>query len=205
MKDTHLSIKRNITVNDILETKEYELVREQKRTEIAQIKKNRRLQVGPHATFHFECYATIWYQIHEMVRIEKGGKEQVFEELDAYKSLVPKGNELIATLMFEIPNAEKRMEVLSRLGGVEETICIKIDGERIDAIPEGDVNRTKTDGKTSAVHFVRFILSGEQIRKFLHGDNTTIISIYHENYGHSTRIPPAIRDELSKDLVLENS
>ena len=106
--------KTNITHADILEMGDYEAIRTERRAEIAGIKKHRRLSVGPHATFYFECYDTVWYQIHEMLRIEKGGKEQIPDEIEAYDTLIPKGSELVATLMFEIPDAEQRARVLAR-------------------------------------------------------------------------------------------
>ena len=99
-----------ITPGDILSVDEYNAVRAQKRDEIAALKKLRRLAVGPDASFYFECYETMWYQIQEMLRIEKGGDAQLAEELAAYNPLVPKGRELVATVMFEINDETRRTE-----------------------------------------------------------------------------------------------
>ena len=47
------------------------------------------------------------YQVQEMLYIERGGIEQMKDEIKAYNPLVPKGKELVATLMFEIDNEFK--------------------------------------------------------------------------------------------------
>ena len=113
-------LKTTITREDILDGLLYEEQREEQRKRIWKIKNNRRLSVGPHATFYFESYDTMLYQIHEMVRIEKGGEDQIRDELEAYNSLVPTGKEFVATLMFEINDPYYRTQILNGLGGVEE-------------------------------------------------------------------------------------
>ena len=159
--------KINITAADILEMAEYEAIRNERRREIAGIKKNRRLSVGPHATFYFECFDTVWYQIHEMLRIEKGGQEQIPDEIEAYDTLIPNGSELVATLMFEIPDAAQRARVLAGLGGVENTVSLEIGSETVTATAEEDVDRTNADGKASSVQFVHFPLTPKQKSVFL--------------------------------------
>ncbi len=193
--------KTNITDADILEMVDYEAVRTERRGEIARIKKNRRLFVGPHATFYFECYDTVWYQIHEMLRIEKGGQEQISDEIDAYGTLIPKGSELVATLMFEIPDAGQRTQVLASLGGVEETVTLEIGSETVTATAEEDVDRTTADGKASSVQFIHFPLTPKQKAEFQNPVNRVAIGIGHSNYGHIAVIPDAMRQELWRDLI----
>jgi len=195
-----MSTKTNITRDDILDMAEYDAIRKQRRAEIAEIKKNRRLSVGPHATFYFECYDTMWYQIHEMLRIEKGGEEQIPDEIEAYNTLIPKGDELVATLMFEIPDAELRARVLAGLGGVEETVTLEIGSETITATAEEDVDRTTADGKASSVQFIHFPLTADQKAVFQCSANRVTVGIGHTNYGHMAIIPDAMREELSRDL-----
>ena len=193
--------KINITPADILEMAEYEAIRNERRGEIAGIKKNRRLSVGPHATFYFECFDTVWYQIHEMLRIEKGGEEQIPDEIEAYDTLIPKGNELVATLMFEIPDAAQRARVLAGLGGVENTVSLEIGSETVTATAEEDVDRTTADGKASSVQFVHFPLTPKQKSAFLNSENRVTLGIGHANYGHIAVIPDAMRQELARDLI----
>ncbi|MDG2033542.1 MAG: DUF3501 family protein [Rhodospirillales bacterium] len=196
-----MNSKTNITYADILEMEDYESIRNERRGEIAGIKKNRRLSVGPHATFYFECYDTVWYQIHEMLRIEKGGQEQIPDEIEAYDTLIPKGSELVATLMFEIPDAAQRARVLASLGGVEETVTLEIGSETVTATAEEDVDRTTADGKASSVQFIHFPLTPKQKAAFLNPENRIILGIAHSNYGHLAVIPEFMRQELSRDLI----
>lgn len=190
----------NITRDDILNMSDYEQIRDKRRVEIAKIKKNRRLAVGPHASFYFECYETMWYQIHEMLRIEKGGEGQIQDEIKVYNSLIPKGNGLVATVMFEIPDAQARTKILAVLGGIEQTIKMEIGKETIYARPEDDVDRTNSAGKTSSVHFIHFLMNPIQVDAFKRSDTRAVIGIDHPNYGHMAVLPDYIKRELSNDL-----
>ncbi|MEQ8195340.1 MAG: DUF3501 family protein, partial [Rhodospirillales bacterium] len=135
--------KREITRDDIIPMDTYAQERAERRREMTAFKKNRRVSVGPDATFYFENYDTMFYQVHEMLHVEKGGEGQIADELSAYNPLIPNGSELVATLMFEINDEKRRAEVLSKLGGVETTVSVTVDGETVKAVPEHDVERTK--------------------------------------------------------------
>src|SRR5271154_2323320 len=127
--------QRRITPADILSPQEYDARRETLKKSILPVKKNRRVEVGPFATFYFENYATMWLQVQEMLRIEKGGVEQIPGELETYNPLIPQGDELIATMMLEIEDADRRHNTLLTLGGIEETVFLEIGGDKILATP----------------------------------------------------------------------
>jgi len=148
--------QHKLTRADILPLDEFAKVRRAHRRALAEVKRQRRVAVGPHATFYFENRDTIWMQVHEMLFIERGGEEQIAGELEAYNPLIPDGRELVATLMFEIPDAAERRRVLAGLGGVEETIELTVADQVIKGEAERDVDRTTAEGKASAVHFVHF-------------------------------------------------
>jgi Protein of unknown function (DUF3501) len=190
---------RKITANDILPEKEYSLRRSQLRGEAITLKKSRRVEVGPFATFYFENYQTMWLQVMEMLRIEKGGNEQLLGELDVYNPLIPQGDELIATLMLEIEDANRRNNVLLTLGGIEETIFMEIGSERIHATPTEYDDRTTADGKTSSVHWLRFKFTKNQIARFK--TDRVVIGIGHRNYGHMAVLSEETRAALAKDFV----
>src|SRR3546814_10258277 len=135
------------------------------------------LSVGPFCTFYFENYATMWWQIHEMLYIEKGGEEQIADELAAYAPLIPKGAELVATFMIEVDDAKRRPAVLTQLGGIDEKIVLEFAGHRVAAVPEDDAERTREDGKTSAVHFLRFPFTAEQVAAFRAPGNRLLLSL----------------------------
>lgn len=193
-------MKHEITRADILPLDEFEKVRKQRRGELIAQKRLRRLEVGPYATFYFENYDTMWWQIHEMLRIEKGGEAQIEDELSAYSPMVPNGRELVATMMLEIDDQARRDRVLRRLGGIEESILLRIGALEVRAVPEDDVERTTPDGKTSSVHFLRFPFAAAQIAAFRDAGDPVILAVEHENYGHMATVPPAVRAALAQDF-----
>ena len=191
---------KELNREDILNMTAYGKVRKERRQYITEIKKNRRLSIGPDATCYFESYETMWHQIHEMLYIEKGGDEQVEDELKAYAPLVPNGRELVSTLMFEIDDPSRRAALLSGLGGVEDTLNITIGDHVIKGVPEEDVDRTSASGKASAIQFIHFPFSDQQIRAFRDPKTTALISINHKKYGHIAIMPENIRAALTKDF-----
>ena len=189
-----------ITNADILSSPDYESIRKEKREENILRKKYRQFAIGPHATITFESWDSMWLQVQEMLRIEKGGAEQLPDELAAYNPMIPDGSELNATLMFEIDDEERRTVFLNKMGGVEQMIFIDLDGTRIGAEPEQDVDRTSRGGKASAVQFLHFAFTAAQVEKWLSGEGSAMILIDHPEYGHAAVIDEAGRGELSRDF-----
>jgi Protein of unknown function (DUF3501) len=189
-----------LTPADILPLDEYAKVRAATRTRLSQRKKNRRVEVGPNITFYFECRETMWHQIQEMLHIEKGGEAQLKDELEAYNPLIPNGAELVATFMIEIDDPERRKRVLSRLGGVEETVFLQIGEEIIRAAAEQDQDRTSAEGKASSVQFVHFPFTPAQIAAFRTENARVILGLDHENYAHMAIMPESVRAELAGDF-----
>ena len=192
--------QREITRDDILDMDDYVKVRPERKRAIAELKKNRRVAIGPDATFYFESYDTMLHQILEMLYIERGGEEQIEDELSAYNPLVPKGRELVATLMFEIDEPVRREKFLAALGGVEETVTITVGGETISARPEQDVDRTTAEGKASSIQFLHFPFTDEQVEKFRDPETTVTLAIGHKEYGHRADLPDAVREALAGDF-----
>ena len=192
--------KREILKEDIMPLDVYTKNRKELRKNIVNFKKDRRIALGPYATFYFESYETMLAQVQEMLYIEKGGDEQLKDELVAYNPLIPNGKELTATLMFEIDNPVSRAAFLSKAGGIEEKIFIKIDGQSIKAIPEEDVDRTSAEGKASSVQFIHFKLNDEQIEKFKSDGVEVEIGIDHKEYSHTTKLSSANLSSLAADF-----
>ena len=192
--------KREIQKQDIMPLDVYIGKRRELRKNIVTFKKDRRIALGPYATFYFESYETMLAQVQEMLYIEKGGDEQLKDELTAYNPLIPNGKEFTATLMFEIDNPVSRAAFLSKVGGIEKKVFIKIDGQSVKAIPEEDVDRTSTEGKASSVQFIHFKLNDEQIQKFKSDGVEVEIGIDHKEYSHITKLNAANISSLSADL-----
>ena len=185
---------------DLISAEKYAKNRKEFRKKLLEYKKNRRVPIGPYATFYFESFETMVGQIQEMLHIEKGGEQQLKDELNAYNPLVPKGKELVATLMFEIDDAILRADFLGKVGGIENNVFIKVNDEKIKAVAENDVDRTSAEGKASSVQFLHFNFSDEQIKKFKHLDTQVLISINHGLYDHTVKISNDTKSSLLKDF-----
>ena len=192
--------KKEIQKEDIMALDIYTKQRRELRKNIVEFKKYRRISLGPYATFYFESYETMLAQVQEMLYIEKGGDEQLKDELNAYNPLIPNGKELIATLMFEIDNPVSRAAFLGKVGGIEEKVFMKVDGDVVKAVPEEDVDRTSAEGKASSVQFIHFKFNERQIEKFKSGSKIVEIGINHREYSHTTKLSDLTVKSLSADF-----
>tara|TARA_B110001450_G_scaffold43122_1_gene39539 strand:+ start:18 stop:611 length:594 start_codon:yes stop_codon:yes gene_type:complete len=193
--------KRQIEKKDLISSEIYAVNRKTIRKDLVEFKKYRRIALGPYATFYFESFETMLAQVQEMLYIEKGGDEQLSDELIAYNPLVPNGKELTATLMFEIDNPVSRAAFLEKVGGIEEKVFMKIDNEKIIASPEKDVDRTSAKGKASSVQFIHFKLNDNQIDKFKSGSLSIELGIEHKEYAHSTKLTEENIKSLTADFI----
>lgn len=192
--------KTEITKADILPIADYTERRAEMRKAVVALKKKRRVEVGPVATFYFESYATMLQQVQEMLYIEKGGDAQLADELRAYNPLIPQGRELVATVMFEIDDPVRRANFLGRLGGVEHKAFLKFDGETVKGVPEADQDRTNEQGKASSVQFIHFPLTDVQLAAFKRASQQIILGFDHPAYAHMAVIGEETRAALAEDL-----
>ncbi len=190
---------RQVTAQDIIPDAVYAAQRKERRTALLPSKRLRRVALGPHCTFYFESYDTMLFQIQEMLLTEKGGPEQLADELAAYNPLVPQGRELVATVMFEIDDPLRRTSILAQLGGVEAHFFVTVGNDRIVAVSETEVERTR-DGKTSSIHFLRFQMNDTQAATFRDPAVAVMVGCDHHRYGHLAVLAPDTRTELAKDL-----
>jgi hypothetical protein len=195
-----MTTKHEITRDDIMAMDDYIAARPARKREITDLKKNRRVSVGPDATFYFESYDTMLHQVQEMLYIEKGGDDQIQDELSAYNPLIPNGRELVATLMFEIDEPVRREKFLASLGGVEETVTMTLGDETVTAIPEDDIDRTTADGKASSIQFLHFPFTVAQVATFRDPETTVTLAIGHQQYGHMATLTEAVKSALANDF-----
>ncbi|MDH4071778.1 MAG: DUF3501 family protein [Gammaproteobacteria bacterium] len=190
-----------LTRGSLYSLEQYDGVREKFRDDVIAHKRNRRLPLGTNATLYFEDSMTMQYQVQEMLRIERIFEAHgIQEELDAYNPLIPDGSNWKATFMVEFPDADERREMLKRLVGIEDKTWVQVgDLERIYPIADEDLDRDDAD-KTSAVHFLRFELSPEQVAA-LKGGALLAAGIDHDVYQVEIRpVAENIRLALIKDL-----
>jgi hypothetical protein len=192
--------KHVIARADILPVERYAAERAAHRRRVGELKRNRRVEVGPFVTFYFENYETMWLQVQEMLHIERGGDAQIADELAAYNPMIPDGSELSATVMIEIEDPERRHAALSRLGGIEHKMFLSLAGETVRGLADPTRENTSPEGKASSVQFLKFPLTSAQKEKFRAPGTRVVVGIDHENYGHMAVIPEPVRQALAQDL-----
>ncbi len=191
---------RELLSKNLLSLEDYEKQREQLKANLLLHKKDRSITIGENILLLFEDFETIKYQVQEMLRIEKIFKEpEINEEISAYTSLIPDGDNLKATMLIMYPDVEERKIMLNKLNDLENNIYLSIDnGKRIFAVSDEDLERTR-DGKTSAVHFLRFQLDSSIVDKFKSSDNI-IFGAEHDSYSSHTKINSETKNSLLSDF-----
>ena len=189
-----------LTREDLFSLEAYSTERQAFRAKVLDHKAHRRVTIGKNATLYFEDALTMQYQVQEMLRIERIFEAgQIQEELDSYNPLIPDGSNLKATFMLEYPEVDERREALARLLGVERSVWLAVgENDRIRPIANEDLERETSD-KTSAVHFLRFELSEQDIDGFK-GDAVVRFGIDHPEYAYETEISPEVKQSLAADL-----
>ena len=193
--------KRQLTRADILPVEQYAKDRREHRRRVGEIKRSRRVEVGPFCTFYFESYDTMWHQVHEMLYIERGGEAQIADELAAYNPLIPQGDALVATVMFEIDDPVQREKALARLGGVEDRMFLSFASERVKGVADPTRENSTPDGKASSVQFMKFPFTAAQKATFRQPGQQVVVGIDHPNYGHMAVMPEPVRTALAEDLA----
>ena len=154
-----------VTLKEILPFEQYEIMRPRLRPLFIAEKDRRRLAVSEHLTLLFENGQTVWYQIQEMIRTERIAEEAAIRhEIDTYNELLPRPNELSATMLIEYPEAASRDAALKALVGLERHLWIRLDNRRESARFD---QRQMSSERISAVQFVRFPLGGLDSEEFL--------------------------------------
>jgi hypothetical protein len=193
--------QRTITRADITPDAIYVTERKARRAALLPAKRLRRVALGPYCTLIFESFETMLFQVQEMLLTEKGGDAQLPDELAAYNPLIPQGDELVATVLFEIDESVRRAQVLGELGDVEDRFFLEIGQTRAPGLAEGDIARTREDGKTSSVHFLHFHLTPDQVAGFRDPTVPVRIGCDHPRYAHLAALSPETRKELARDLA----
>ena len=190
-----------ISRDSLMSLESYAKARKDFRARVIAHKKHRTLQLGEHVTLIFEDELTIRYQVQEMLRVERIFEEEgIQEELDAYNPLIPDGRNFKATMMIEYEDVDERRAALSRLKGIEDRVWVRVEGcAPAYAIADEDLER-ETEEKTSAVHFLRFELTGEMVSALKYGVGLAV-GIDHPHYAAKIDpVPAEVRSALLADL-----
>ena len=190
-----------LTHENLYSLEQYARLRNDFRAKVMAHKKVRLVQLGNHASLHFEDALTMQYQVQEMLRLERIFEpELIQEELDVYNPLIPDGRNWKATFMVEYPDVEERRVALAKLVGIERAVYVQVaDFARVTPIANEDLQR-ETEGKTSAVHFLRFELTADMAAAAKAGA-TIRAGIDHPNYKAELTLTPQVRESLVADLA----
>ncbi|HSP04389.1 MAG TPA: DUF3501 family protein [Acidimicrobiales bacterium] len=197
-------MSRKLTLSDIADLREYERERADFRAHVIDLKRRRRVGLGPFVTVLFENRDTIRFQIQEMARVEKLFTDEAIEgELRVYNPLVPEPGELALTLFIELTSELALRDWLPRLVGIERTLELRIgegdDRLVIPCIPDEEHQEQLTREEiTASVHYIHFELDPDQVEAFAAGP--VELALTHENYEHATTLGAETTAELLADL-----
>ena len=188
-----------LEISNLLSLEEYDSERENLKKDVINHKKNRTVSIGDNIVLIFEDYKTIKYQVQEMLRIEKiFKKDEIQEEIDAYNPLIPDGTNLNATMLIMDPVEEVRRQMLLKLHDIENNIWISVGQKKVIAFADEDLDRS-TDEKTSAVHFLRFQFTHDEVTEFLSSDKI-VIGVNHKEYDKEVILDKAVKESLERDF-----
>jgi hypothetical protein len=200
MKISGDGLMTKLSHQDLYSLEDYARMRPEYRAKVIEHKNKRRVNIGEHAALYFEDKFTMQYQVQEMLRIERIFEpEGIQEELDVYNPLIPDGMNWKATFMIEYKDEAERRQALARMVGIEKTVWVQVQGfDRVQPICNEDLERA-TEGKTSAVHFMRFELTPEMVAAVKKG-SAIKAGIDHPAYHEEVEVPAVVRDSLAGDL-----
>lgn len=179
---------------------QYEKAREAFRRRIIELKKNRRIPVGPMVTFVFENHDTALFQIQEMMRAERIVNDDAIQhEIDTYNQLLPDENELAATMLIELPDAARIRDEITKFYGANtgQVTYLRVGDERLPGVFDAGQS---DDRRISAVQYVRFRFNDAQRETFVTGSKEARLVIEHPNYRQEALIEGSVREELAKDF-----
>ena len=189
---------RKLTRADIRGPREYAAIRDDLRKRVIQIKRARRVSVGPQVTLVFENRATMIFQIEEMCRAEQISEPaKIQEEIDIYNKVLPDDGQLAATLLVEITDEAQIATTLERLVGLQDHVWLVVGGERVKG--EFDPEQFKSD-KLAAVQYLKFTMSPTAREALTTLGTAVALSIDHPAYRHEARLGEPSRESLAEDL-----
>jgi Protein of unknown function (DUF3501) len=201
------NVAPELTLDDLLDLRAYERVRDDYRARVIARKRHRRIGLGPLITLVFECLDTVRFQVQEMARTEKIiSDDGVQTELDIYNRLLPCEGELSATLFIELTSEESLREWLPRLVGIERQVGIEVGTDLVMGTPEAHHAAALTrETVTPAVHYLRFRFSEAQVDALAGvglGDGAGDVALVstHPAYQARTVLSPEVGSELLGDL-----
>jgi hypothetical protein len=189
------SLIRPITRADIKGPAVYAGMRDAFVKRMIEIKRARRVDVGPRVFLVFENRHTLTMQIEEMCRVEQLTRDdQIQAEIDTYNDLMPSESSLSATLF--VPVVGDAYTELRDLVGLDEHVILHVGPHALRAAFEPG---RSTDDKISAVQYVRFPLTAEARAALAQPGTPVALEIDHPKYSYRVSASDELRASLAKD------
>jgi len=192
---------RKVELAEVKNIYEYEKIRDDFRKYIIELKKRRRISVGDRVTLVFENHDTVLFQIQEMMRAERMvDDDEIKFEVETYNQLIPEKDELSATLFIEVDDPKLLRPVLDSFIGLDRGNHVYLQiGDKHKIYAQFEEGHSKED-RISAVHFIKFKFTPEQINDFKDFRNEVKVVIDHQNYKAEAVVSDGMRQELIKDF-----
>ena len=192
---------RKVELAEVKNIYEYEKIRDDFRKYIIELKKRRRISVGDRVTLVFENHDTVLFQIQEMMRAERMvDDDEIKFEVETYNQLIPEKDELSATLFIEVDDPKLLRPVLDSFIGLDRGNHVYLQiGDKHKIYAQFEEGHSKED-RISAVHFIKFKFTPEQINDFKDLRNEVKVVIDHQNYKAEAVVSDEMRQELIKDF-----
>jgi hypothetical protein len=185
--------------SEVLDLGRYEEIRDHFRRRIIELKGLRRVGLGPNITLLFENRDTVLYQIQEMLRTERISREDaVLHEIETYNELIPKKDELSATIFLEYPEPVQRDRMLAALVGIERAFYLEVLGTRHAVRSEA---RATLPGRTTAVQYATFPLTAAAVGGLRGPKPAATLGVDHPAYQARVELVPRALEELAQDLA----
>ncbi len=190
-----------LQLDDIVDLRAYERERDAFRRHVIDLKRRRRVEVGPFVSMVFENRETVRFQVQEMARAERMLTDAAIQdELDAYNPLIPDPGALSATMFLELTTPAELREWLPKLVGIERAVALRVGPTVVPAeVDPGHAGQLTRHDITASVHYLRWSLAPDEVARWATEPVTLVID--HPSYRHQADLSQATRAELLRDLV----
>jgi hypothetical protein len=194
-----------LTLDDLLPLEEYAARRRELfRTYHKYLDRYRRIRIGPRLTLIFENRQTLWFRLHEVLRISRLSNPQlVQQELNLYNRLLPGRGCLQAALLISIEDEtrlEQELAPWKGLLGKEIRLCISAT-----EMPANLLTCRPEDRCIGTAHWVQLVLDDRGRRLLADLDQPACFRVDRPDYKHeSAALGEEVRQSLLEDLQLSD-
>jgi hypothetical protein len=190
-----------LTVDDLLPLEEYASRRKEFfDSHRRYVERFRRVRIGPRLTLIFENRQTLWYRVHEVLRVARlADRREVQLELNLYNRLLPGRDLLQAALLIEIGDPTALLNELAPWQN--------LDGEQLQLVIEPDcfaanlLTSRQQDRSIGTAHWVQFTVRPDARRQLVNFDMSAYFRFDNGRYQYqSAPLSAELRQSLLADL-----